>query len=755
MDEYSDLNQQTYDWCVRLFDQVKNLLKVRFRMHHEDQQLINGDIFLFNHFARAETFIPQYLIYHHNGGYCRSVAASAFFKNDNRISRLLLDLGVVPNNHPNLMLMLATDILRGRKIVIFPEGGMVKDRQVVDSDGRYSVYSRSAQARRRHHTGAARLAIGLQIIKMAVLHQHERGNKRFLEYWASELHLASVDVLLEQAHRPVGLVPANITFYPLRVNENFLSKSAEKIYKNLPQRAIEELVIEGNLFFKETDMDIRLGDTIFPSGSWQWWEKFSANGLATRLKHPNEIFELDFLQKNFVRKSLMRGLNRSISRLRDSYMEDIYQEVTVNSSHLGAGIIIRLIAKGTQEIPRGVFQLMIYHVIKKIQPMVEVHLHRSLINPDIYRQLLGDRSEELERFLRSASLSELVNITGDRIEFLPKLIAEHDFDLVRLENPIEVYANEIAPVAPVCTAIDDVVNANEVANLEATGAGHFDDELMRFEWDKRRFDQPQHAEINSLQTATQNSEPFLLKSDDNKELAVLITHGFLASPAEIRGLADTIHKQGFTVMGTRLRGHGTSPWDLRDRGWEDWLESVDAGCEVLSRFASKVLLVGFSTGGTLSLVHAAEGKPQIAGVCCICAPMKFRNKNMRFVPLMYGANEIVRWLSKYEGVMPFRQTEPENPHINYRHMPIRGLYELTRLVNHAKANIPRIDCPVTIIQADEDHVVEPTSANIIYGKLRTKIKHLHWVPSNKHGIVYGDVGDTHKMISDFVNSFGS
>ena len=126
---------------------------------------------------------------------------------------------------------------------------------------------------------------------------------------------------------------------------------------------------------------------------------------------------------------------------------------------------------------------------------------------------------------------------------------------------------------------------------------------------------------------------------------------------------------------------------------------------------------------------------------------------MRFVPLMYGANRIVRWLSKYEGVMPFRPTEPEHPHINYRHMPIRGLYELTRLVGHTKNNLAKIACPVTVVQAEEDNVVEPTSANIIYDNLLTAQKHLHWVPSKKHGIVYGNVGNTHQIISEFALSF--
>ncbi|MCB1748932.1 MAG: alpha/beta hydrolase, partial [Gammaproteobacteria bacterium] len=126
MDGYFDLNQQTYDWCARAFEQVRKVLGVRIKMHHAPHQIDDASIFLFNHFARVETFIPQYLIYQEIGAYCRSIAAAQFFAGNDRFASVLRDLGVVPNKHPHLMELLAIDILRGRKIVVFPEGGMVK-----------------------------------------------------------------------------------------------------------------------------------------------------------------------------------------------------------------------------------------------------------------------------------------------------------------------------------------------------------------------------------------------------------------------------------------------------------------------------------------------------------------------------------------------------------------------------------------------------------------------------------------------------
>ena len=43
---------------------------------------------------------------------------------------------------------MAAGILRGRKVVVFPEGGMIKDKRVVDDSGEYRFFSPSARAYR-------------------------------------------------------------------------------------------------------------------------------------------------------------------------------------------------------------------------------------------------------------------------------------------------------------------------------------------------------------------------------------------------------------------------------------------------------------------------------------------------------------------------------------------------------------------------------------------------------------------------------
>ena len=750
MTEYSDIDQQTYDWCARAFDQVRKVLGLRIKMHHERHQLESGEIFLFNHFARMETFIPQYLIYRETGHLCRSIAAAEFFVREDRFARLLRDLGVVPNDHPALMELLARDILRGRKVVVFPEGGMVKDRQVIDDHGHYTVFSRHAQARRKHHTGAARLATGLQIFRYAVLYRAARDDRATLEAWRRDLGMATIEELLVAARRPVSLVPANITFYPLRVSDNILRRGAELFNRGLSKRALEELVVEGNLLLKATDMDINLGRNLEVHDGLAWFERPALHYLARRLPSLAAVFDIDYLRRQLATRLATRTTYAVIDRLRDRYMRAIYQLASVNLSHLASSLILAHVEAGVMQVAESDFRRALYLAIKRLQTHTEVHLHHGLCDPGLYQSVLTAVPSALNEFLDSAQGAALLTRAGDTLLFKDKLIEEHGFDEIRLENPVEVYANEVEPLAPVGAAIRHGLTRAATISPDALALECFDDELQALAWDRALFRLPKHEEINARETANADPSPFLLRPPQTRALGVVLVHGFLASPAEVRDFGRKLHDAGYTVLGVRLKGHGTSPWDLRERSWADWLASVTRGIDMMSALTPRVALVGFSTGGSLSLIAAARGHATIAGVVAVCAPLKFRNKNLRFVPFMHGANRIMGWLSNYEGMMPFRPNESEHPLINYRNIPLRGLYELTRVARHLDAVLPSIHCPVTLIQADGDQVVDPDSARIAQRKLGSRVKEVHWIPSTRHGILNEDVGATHALIVDFL-----
>jgi carboxylesterase len=95
--------------------------------------------------------------------------------------------------------------------------------------------------------------------------------------------------------------------------------------------------------------------------------------------------------------------------------------------------------------------------------------------------------------------------------------------------------------------------------------------------------------------------------------AAVLVHGFGGTPAEMRGLAEALHRQGWTVDAPLLPGFGADIATLTERRYEDWLAAVEAAGRALTAAGHRpVLLVGYSLGAGLALVAAQTLRP--AGV---------------------------------------------------------------------------------------------------------------------------------------------
>jgi len=747
------INTSTYQWSVRVVSILKRLLSVNIKMHHDEGQVADGEIFLFNHFARFETFIPQYLIYQEDGSYCRSLAAEEFFDEEDGFSNYLLSVGAVPNKYPRLMPFLAGEILRGRKIIIFPEGGMVKDRRVHDQEGRYSIYSRSAKERRKHHTGAAVLSLKVDLLKQSIRNAFNRDDDQSIDNWLNILELEDRNTLQAAAQRKSTIVPANITFYPMRVGDNLLRRGVELFNSGISKRLSEELLIEGNILLKHTDMDIRLGDLIHTEEYWKHWERLVTRRCSNCIKSLDDLLVPDPSKSSMERRYLSARIRRNSMLLRDSYMRGIYEEVTINLSHLASLIIYAHLEKGVEDVDYDAFHRMLYLAVKYAQALPHINLHRSLRNPGAYAELLAGKCEGLDQFINTTSQLELVELEGGRYRFMPKLCAEHDFDVIRTENMVEVYANEAKPVQGIESVVEKAVANSTNPDAKEIAKFRFSDMQISHKWDREIFYKPQYLEINQQETATERSDPFCILPENHKDLGVILTHGFLATPAEVREFGEQLSTHGYPVIGPRLKGHGTSPWDLRERSWEEWLESVRQAYEIMSAHCSQVCLVGFSSGGALSLLLASEQLDGLSGVVTISVPIKFMNKNMVFIPMLHTANKIMSWVSSYEGIVPFRPNDKtEHPHINYRSMPVHALFELRQMVSELEERLQDVHCPALVLQADQDPVVDPDSANIVMEKLGSSDKRLEIIPSKRHGTLYEDIGDTRKLILDYLGS---
>ncbi|MCI0666930.1 MAG: hypothetical protein L0Y43_02630 [Methylococcaceae bacterium] len=361
--DWPEIDPDVFGRSVKWFRSLKALLGVKINLH-EESSIAQGDVFVFNHFSRFETFIPQFLIHEKTGAYSCAIAAGEFFRSDTTLARFLKKVGVFPHDHPKLFPLLAAQILRGRKVIVFPEGGMVKDRRVVDGGGRYSVFSRISGERRKHHTGAAVLAQGIDAFKSVVRNAYCHQDYEKLMQWKEQLHLDSFDQLLTAALKPTLIVPANITFYPIRSSENLLKKGVELFARKLTARQTEELLIEGNIMLKDTDMDIRMGTPLETVNPRHWLQRRLLASVIPEIDSLDELFNLNESRKSWRHRRLAGLFRNTAAAMRDRYMENIYANVTINLSHLASSLIMHCLGQGWRRIEKARFYTALYITVK-------------------------------------------------------------------------------------------------------------------------------------------------------------------------------------------------------------------------------------------------------------------------------------------------------------------------------------------------------------------------------------------------------
>lgn len=88
--------------------------------------------------------------------------------------------------------------------------------------------------------------------------------------------------------------------------------------------------------------------------------------------------------------------------------------------------------------------------------------------------------------------------------------------------------------------------------------------------------------------------------------AVLLLHGMSDSPYSLRALGQTLHDQGYSVLGLRLPGHGTAPSGLVELRWQDMAAAVRLAVKHLKEQVGDLplYLVGYSNGAALAVHYA-------------------------------------------------------------------------------------------------------------------------------------------------------
>jgi carboxylesterase len=237
-------------------------------------------------------------------------------------------------------------------------------------------------------------------------------------------------------------------------------------------------------------------------------------------------------------------------------------------------------------------------------------------------------------------------------------------------------------------------------------------------------------------------EPFMFEAGDR---AVLLLHGFTGHSADVRMLGRFLHSKGYTCYAPIYRGHGKSPEELIDVTAEEWWEDVVEAYQTLKdKGYTKIAVAGLSLGGVLGLRLACNHPLQ--GVITMCSPMYFDNEEQLTIGFRQFAKE-------------YKQLERKNEEIIKQEVDqlleaSKGLFQqIAASIERVKENVDMLYTPTFVIQATNDQMINPDSANYIYENVESEKKKIKFYDNGTHAITFSNAKDEmHEDIYTFLES---
>lgn len=692
-------------------DIAAKLVKANVRLHNAEAIADDmATVFVVNHFTRLETLLLPYILLKHTGKTVWSLAAAELFRG--RIGEFLRSTGTVSTRDPDRDKVIIRSLLQGEHPwLIFPEGAMIKDKEVVNPGGVFQVYADGKG--RLPRRGAAVLALITEFYRHKMACLKGKPSAAGLDAVLERFGLESFDQALSK--RTV-IVPVKVTYLPIRAHDNIFLRAARAMAHDPGPRALEDLSVEGTVLSEDTDIDVVLGN---PIDVRAYVQEPQYGELVACGVHDMDAFEKD-------PKSLF---NDAARRLILRYMEDIYYLTTVNCDHLLAAL---LRCQRPGRFSERSLRHRLFLCGRELQSLNYDPLHCALVST-CEQILYGEPCGPFEDFVALAVREGVLRTENGQLCKAPvPRETGHDFHSVRRHAVSYAIADEVDPL-PVVRGV-----VQRIARLRTrTAAQRVRETLLRE--DQQVFEQDYTVYYDEeLSKGPDVGRPYLLRPWRFKKAGVLLTHGYMAAPLEVRALAEFLRQKGYAVYGVRLKGHGTSPEDLGQTHWEEWYESLNRGYALIRSLTDKVILGGFSMGAGLTLLAAGRKGPEVCAAFAIDAPLHLRNHLVRLVPSLVRVNALLRKFHWERTEWEYVANEPENPHINYTRNPLYGVEQLGHVMSATQDVLGQICAPTLIIQGSRDPVVAPESGQDLFAKIGTPHKQLLVLERERHGIVNGE-----------------
>lgn len=211
----------------------------------------------------------------------------------------------------------------------------------------------------------------------------------------------------------------------------------------------------------------------------------------------------------------------------------------------------------------------------------------------------------------------------------------------------------------------------------------------------------------------EGAEPWgSLGSGERADIGVVVTHGFTGNPLATRPIGQWFAAEGYAVEVPLLPGHGTTVRELGATRYHDWYAALEHTIDHVGSGRSKIVLVGHSMGGTLSLDYASRNPDRVAAVAVINAQVSDPIQPLAKVApvLQYLVPYVPRDLA---GLPSNDIARPGIAEGAYPMVSARAAQSLISQLRRIRGQLLDLTQPLLVAWSPEDHTVPPDNAQAL------------------------------------------
>lgn len=238
--------------------------------------------------------------------------------------------------------------------------------------------------------------------------------------------------------------------------------------------------------------------------------------------------------------------------------------------------------------------------------------------------------------------------------------------------------------------------------------------------------------------------------------ACLLLHGWLSTPADFGSLPHALDEAGWDVHAPLHPGHGTCPADLEGVTAQGLLDASRRHYAALRGRYRKVALVGFSMGGTLATMLAAEQPPDRL---VLVAPFYSISHRWYYVlPAHWWHAMLAPFLRRVRRPLSLvRVNRPEGRAdiIAYGAFPIDASTALFELRETAASTVvpSQLHVPVLVAYSPRDRVASPAAIEAFFNALPEGTNRTALFPRSDHWLLHDyDRQEAAAAIVDFLGT---